>query len=148
MLFIFIKQIYTLTNYFLVKNAVSLYFSKLFYMMLFSLSVFGCQNQNTMDVTQPENHHDKSNISIPNTEVSSKAYTPVSYKPVPCKTSSTLLIKDKTKIRAMLFKAEKINNKMSEEAINTYVNNFIKNKASLPCKPIVKQPSNLTSSEK
>jgi len=115
---------------------------------LVSISVLACQNQQGVDVVKTQNYNEKDSQSIVNAESSSKERTLIKYKPSPCKKSSSPLIKDKNKIKAMLYKEEKLNNKMSEDEINTYINNFIKSKSSVPCKPIQKKPSNLPSSEK
>lgn len=127
---------------------MSSHLKKSIFIALVSISILACQNQQGVDAIKTQNYNEKDNQSIVNTESSSKERTLIQYKPSPCKKSSSPLIKDKDKIKAMLYKEEKINDEMSEDEINTYINNFIKSKSSVPCKPIQRKSSNLPSSEK
>ncbi len=55
---------------------------------------------------------------------------------VPCKSYTTPPIQNKDKIKHMLFKEGKLNNNMSEEEIEHYINSYInkKSKPPIPCK--------------
>lgn len=121
---------------------MSLHIKKGIFISLISLSVLACQNKQTVNVSKKENTPKLVH------ETSPKSYTKINNKPSPCKLSSTPLIKDRNKIKAMLYKQGELTSKMSEEEVNLYVNTFIKNKSSAPCKPTVKNPSNFPNSEK
>jgi len=87
--------------------------------LAFSLSAMGCQVQPTTQVIENE-----TNTDIVETK-------PL---PVPCKNFSAPQIKDKNKIKDMLIKEGKLNDAMTNEEIDLYVNNFIKKKSQMACK--------------
>ncbi|WP_077343198.1 hypothetical protein [Pseudocolwellia agarivorans] len=80
----------------------------------FSISALGCQNQQTISVD--DNNQTTGKVSAQ------------SSLPIPCKNYSSPLVKDKSKIKDMLFKEGKLNKTMTEEEITQYVNDFIKKK--------------------
>lgn len=91
----------------------------------FSISAMACQNQQTN--------------SIEDTQENTSEVSTLPSLPIPCKNFTSPPIKDKSKIKDMLFKEGKINNSMTEEEITQYVNDFIKKKSSKSCKPSSKQ---------
>jgi hypothetical protein len=98
---------------------------KSFIFMALSLSALGCQSQQT--------------TAIVDTKKASEQPPIISTSLPPCKNYSSPLIKDKTKLKDMLFKEGKLNNNMTDEEISTYLNEFIKKKSTRPCKPIFKK---------
>ena len=93
--------------------------------IILSVNIISCQSQLSTDV-----------VSTPKADIKS---TSLAYPPAPCKNVSSSLVKDKTKIKNMLLNEGKINSEMTKEEINRYVNQYIKNKSTKRCKPMLKK---------
>ena len=96
---------------------------------LLTASIISCQNQGGSDVTKVIKTDEKIITSA--------------HLPIPCKNISSPLIKDKTKLKDMLFKEGKLNIDMTKEEINSYINAYIKNKSSMSCKPRLKKTTSI-----
>ena len=103
---------------------------------LVSISVLGCQSQ--VELTPVEIDPNANHIAVDNNPITNKKSEGMKPKHSVCKKSSTPLLKDKTKLKEMLFKEGKLNNDMSEDEIKAYVDEYIKKKSSVPCKPLSK----------
>ncbi|WP_426357212.1 hypothetical protein ACPUVO_12110 [Pseudocolwellia sp. HL-MZ19] len=103
---------------------------------LVSISSLGCQSQ--VELTPVEIDPNANHVTVDNNQVNKKEVNQLKRKYAVCKKSSSPMLKNKSKLKEMLFKEGKLNSDMSEDEINTYVNEYIKKKSSVPCKPLSK----------
>jgi hypothetical protein len=101
-----------------------------------SFSTLGCQSQ--VALTPVEIDPNANHTAVDNNPLTKKENDKMKPKHSICKKSSSPLLKDKTKLKEMLFKEGKLNSSMSEDEINTYVKEYINKKSSVPCKPLSK----------
>ena len=103
-----------------------------------AVCLLGCQNQQTAqspDAIEEAAPKKAENAAITDKPMNNEQASKPKYLKPSCKNYSSPPIKDKSKIREMLLKEGKINAEMSEEEINNFVEQFIRNKTSQSCTP-------------